>query len=134
MTETNNLLQLSDLEFENGRLVKIRGLRLGYLGNHALIEYISQVAQIALRQRAPWGQRWFFPIVMPLDANGQGPASEEKGEIRKLTWEVWDQTCTSYGSFEFLKDAILKAEELNDKFGCCTDEGCPQYGTPHDHT
>lgn len=129
----NDPLQFSDLEFENGRLVKIRGLRPEYLGGFTLIDFIRQIAQIALRQRAPWSHRMFFPIVMPVNEHGQGPASEEKGEIRKLTWEVWDQHCSSYGSYDTLGEAVLKAEELNDKFGHCVDEGCDHYGTPHTH-
>lgn len=60
--------------------------------------------------------RWFYyPIVMPLSADGNGPASVEKGEARKLTWEVWDQEFTTHGSFEILSDAIDKAMELNAK-------------------
>lgn len=57
--------------------------------------------------------RWFYVIVMPLTADGNGPASEENGEIRKLTWEVWNQFCDVFGSFDCLPDAIDKAEELN---------------------
>ena len=57
--------------------------------------------------------RFYFVIVMPLDEDGRGPASEENGEIRKLTWEVWGQDTTSHGSFKYLPDAIDRAEELN---------------------
>lgn len=58
-------------------------------------------------------ERMYYPIVMPLDADGNGPASEESGEIRKLTWEVWDQYCDTFGSFTCLADAIQEAERLN---------------------
>lgn len=57
--------------------------------------------------------RWYFPIIMPLDASGQGPASVENGEARKITWEVWDQVCDTFGSFDCMSDAIQKAEDLN---------------------
>lgn len=128
-----DILQLSDLEFQSGRLVKVKGFRHNYMSGDELIKLVQSLAALALRQRAPWDQRMFFPIVMPLDKEGRGPASEGDGSIYELTWEVWDQNCQSYGSFRYLNEAVLKAEELNDKFGDCLDEGCPHYGTPHTH-
>lgn len=61
-------------------------------------------------------ERFYFVIVMPLDADGRGPASEERGEVRQITWEVWDQECTVHGSFQYLADAIDKCEELNEGY------------------
>lgn len=55
--------------------------------------------------------RFYFPIIMPLNKDGMGPCSNN--EIVKIVWEVWGQDCSSYGSYEFLPDAIDKAEELN---------------------
>lgn len=83
--------------------------------------------------RVPWAQRMFYPIVMPLDSKGRGPASVEDGTARKLTWEVWDRNLTSYGSYTTLGEAVVKAEELNSTYGHCVDEGCPHYGSPHTH-
>lgn len=124
-------LQFTDLEFVRGKLVKIRGV--DYSEASAVPkELLEAVARIALRARAPWQQRMFYPIIMPLDKEGKGPADMKEAEA--LTWEVWDQNAHSYGSYSFLYEAILRAEELNDKFGHCTDEGCEHYGTPHTHT
>lgn len=56
---------------------------------------------------------WFFyPIYMPLDKNGNGPETRP-GRVRKETWEVWDFSCKTYGSYECLPDAINLALELN---------------------
>lgn len=56
----------------------------------------------------------YYPIVMPLDSEGRGPCSDD--EIDKLTWEVWDQLCMSFGSHDYLVDAIAQAEQLNDEY------------------
>lgn len=52
----------------------------------------------------------YFPIVMPL-IGGQGPASDN--ECDKITWEVWDIFCESYGNFDYLADAINTAIKMN---------------------
>ena len=54
----------------------------------------------------------YFPIVMPLTADGNGPARVGK-DAAKLTWEVWDIFCETYGSFDYLLDAIDLAIRLN---------------------
>lgn len=64
-----------------------------------------------------YGRRFFFPLVMPLDVDGRGPASIENGEARKLTWEVWDHVLNSYGSYDYLWQAIAEAEKMNQLFG-----------------
>lgn len=61
-------------------------------------------------------ERFWYVIVMPLNDNGHGPASEELGEVRKLTWEVWNQVLESDSSWEFLPDAIQRCEELNKEY------------------
>jgi hypothetical protein len=61
-------------------------------------------------------ERMYYPIIMPLNADGYGPASEERGEIRKITWQVWDQFCDTFGDFDCLPDAIMEAERLNRTF------------------
>ena len=48
----------------------------------------------------------YYPITMKLK-NGQGPASDK--ECDKIEWEVWDRFCNSFGSFEYLPDAINDA-------------------------
>src|SRR5690606_7792178 len=50
---------------------------------------------------------------MPLDADGNGPASFEEGEVRKLVFEVWDQDFHSHGTFDNLPEAIAYANRLN---------------------
>lgn len=58
--------------------------------------------------------RWYYVIVMPLSVlHNDGPADTTKMHT-KLTWEVWDQVCESYGSYEYLSEAIDRAEELNE--------------------
>jgi hypothetical protein len=59
----------------------------------------------------------FFPITLPL-LQGEGPVSA--AECDSITWEVWDRTLTSYGSFDNLPDAINEAlrltqEQLDEK-------------------
>lgn len=58
--------------------------------------------------------RMYYPIVMPVNSQGQGPCPYD--EIKILTWEVWDQLCMSYGSHEYLQDAIQQCEDLNDEY------------------
>jgi hypothetical protein len=48
---------------------------------------------------------------MPLNEYGQGPV--EGSEVDKITYEVWDWFFETSESFEFLPDAIDRAEELN---------------------
>lgn len=56
-------------------------------------------------------REWFyFPIEMPLTENGNGPAKVGL-DAAKITYEVWDQTCKSHGSFSCLPDAIKFALE-----------------------
>lgn len=58
--------------------------------------------------------RFYYPIVMPLNAEGQGPASD--AECTKITFEVWDQELTSHHSFDNLPDAVDKAESMNEEW------------------
>ena len=55
---------------------------------------------------------YYFPIEMPVTADGNGPAEVGKDAAR-MTYEVWDMTLTSHGSFDFLPDAINHAMKLN---------------------
>lgn len=56
----------------------------------------------------------YFPILMPLTKDGNGPADIH--EIDKITFQVWDRFCESYGEFDYLSDAIDKADELNAEY------------------
>ncbi len=55
---------------------------------------------------------FYFPITMPLDERGHGPASIR--DAVRLTWEVWDQELVSHASFDYLYQAIDRANELNE--------------------
>ena len=58
---------------------------------------------------------WFYyPIYMPLDKDGNGPETRPE-KVRKETWEVWDQWISSYGSHDYLADAINQAIKLNNE-------------------
>ena len=52
----------------------------------------------------------YYPIEMPLNTEGQGPASI--AEAHSITYEVWDHFCNSYGSHKYLPDAINQALQL----------------------
>lgn len=56
-------------------------------------------------------ERFFFVILMPLNEEGQGPASP--GEIAKITFEVWNQFLDTVFSSEFLPEAIYDCEKRN---------------------
>ena len=76
----------------------------------------KSIAEIAGRDvTLPADSReWFyFPIIMPLDKNGRGPAAIE--ETAEITWQVWDQYCDCHGSHGALMDAINQAIALSVK-------------------
>jgi hypothetical protein len=56
---------------------------------------------------------WHFPIEMPLDANGDGPATVGVDAV-KITYEVWDRLLVTHGSFDNLPDAIDAAMLMNE--------------------
>lgn len=58
-------------------------------------------------------RKWFYyPIVMPINKEGHGPASEESGDIWKIKWEVWDQETITHGSYDYLFEAVNEAMRL----------------------
>ncbi len=58
-------------------------------------------------------RQWMhYPIVMPVNADGLGPATIGTDAAR-MTYEVWDQHCDTHGSFDCLPDAINEAMRLN---------------------
>lgn len=59
--------------------------------------------------RTDW---YYYPIIIPLDADGLGPATIGKDAV-KISFEVWDQHCTSHAFFNNLPDAINEAIRLN---------------------
>lgn len=56
----------------------------------------------------------FFPIEMPVNVKGDGPATVGVDAV-KMTYEVWDWSFNTHGSFDFLPDAINLAIELSTK-------------------
>ena len=54
----------------------------------------------------------YYPIMMPVTADGDGPATVGDDAAR-ITFEVWDRSCTSYSSHEFLADALNEAIRRN---------------------
>jgi ADP-ribose pyrophosphatase YjhB (NUDIX family) len=69
-------------------------------------------AQVASMENVRGWQ--YFPIMMPLTAKGDGPATIGH-DATQIKFEVWDQALETYGSFEFLPDAINEAMRLNRK-------------------
>lgn len=59
----------------------------------------------------PTREQYFYPIIMPLDKDGNGPAAYS--DIEEIKYEVWDQTCTEHGRFEYMADAIDHANDMN---------------------
>ncbi|WP_313231894.1 hypothetical protein [Sphingobium yanoikuyae] len=55
---------------------------------------------------------FYYPIEMPLNADGHGPATVGE-DATTMTFEVWDQFCDSHGRFARLSDAIQRARQLN---------------------
>ena len=53
----------------------------------------------------------FYAIEMPITKDGNGPATIGE-DADKITYEVWDRFCYSYGSHEYLSDAINQALQL----------------------
>lgn len=49
-------------------------------------------------------EQMYYVIVMPLNAEGNGPCSIP--EAVELDYQVWDQTCTTFSSNKYLPDAI----------------------------
>jgi len=127
-------LRLTDIGMFMEKAVRFRGKDLDAMSFDELKQALIEVIRLARSFRMPWQERMFYVIMMPLDVGGRGPASIADGDAREITWEVWDQNCTSHGTYNTLEGAMLRAEECNDKFGHCIDEGCPHYGTPHTHS
>lgn len=57
----------------------------------------------------------FFPIMMPLNADGDGPATIGE-DATQITFEVWDQALETHASFDNLPDAINEAMRLNREY------------------
>lgn len=74
----------------------------------------AAVAEEALREKKSIRGQFFYPIVMPLTKDGIGPAA--MNEVDKLSFEVWDQYCTSHASFDHLPSAVDLANVLNTAF------------------
>lgn len=55
---------------------------------------------------------FYYPIEMPLNEEGNGPATIGK-DAATMTYQVWDKFCDSHGSFEHLADAIRESKRLN---------------------
>lgn len=55
---------------------------------------------------------YYFPIQMPVDKDGNGPA--EVGLSVRIDYEVWDQLCNTWASYNNLPDAINEAMRLNE--------------------
>ena len=58
-------------------------------------------------------RKWFyFPIEMPLTADGQGPATVGV-DAATISYEVWDVLLNTHSSHNNLPDAINEAMRLN---------------------
>lgn len=88
------------------------------IAQDAVDAYVKSTA----KQLDPDIRNWYyFPIEMPIDKFGVGPATVgPNGNAVEIKYEVWDQTATTYGQFNSLPDAInhamkLELEHLNGK-------------------
>ena len=62
-------------------------------------------------------RQWhYYPIEMPVTAGGDGPATVGDDAAR-MTYEVWDWTFNSHGSFDNLPDAINCAMNMTAALG-----------------
>lgn len=60
-------------------------------------------------------QQWYYyPVPMPIDEEGNGPCYYR--DMYKMMYEVWDRLHNTYGSFEYLPDAIDLAIKLNKEY------------------
>lgn len=75
------------------------------------MSYVKEVVPIIMKRYKMEDVRtWpYYPIVVPLK-EGRGPASD--AECDEITYEVWDHFCNSYGSFQYMPDAINEAMRL----------------------
>ena len=53
----------------------------------------------------------YYPIEMPMTADGKGPATVGKDAV-KISYEVWDRLYNPHASFDNLPDAINEAMRL----------------------
>ena len=64
-------------------------------------------------EQMPDVRRWdYYPIEMPLTADGKGPATVGVDAAR-IAYEVWDRDLSSHASYDNLPDAINEAMRLN---------------------
>ena len=62
----------------------------------------------------PTREQMYFPIIMPLNAKGQGPCTIP--EAVEIKFCVWDQTAANFGDYDYLSDAIDEANRLNEEY------------------
>lgn len=77
---------------------------------HRILGGINQLALVAVASDVR--QWWHFPIEMPLTDDGNGPALVGSDAV-KISYEVWDRENVSYGSYDYLSDAINESMRLN---------------------
>lgn len=77
------------------------------------MSYSAEDVPLILNRYDPLNCRtWpFYPIQMPVTKDGKGPATIGE-DAAELTYEVWDIFYNSYGSHEYLPDAINQAMQL----------------------
>lgn len=56
---------------------------------------------------------YYFPIEMPVDKDGCGPATLGVDAVR-VTYEVWNALYETVARFDYLPDAINEAMRLNE--------------------
>lgn len=57
-------------------------------------------------------QWYYYPIEMPVDANGYGPAKIGVDAV-EITYEVWDVLLNTHATYNNLPDAINESMRLN---------------------
>ena len=66
-------------------------------------------------------ESYFYPIEMPLTANGDGPA--DHADTARIAYEVWDVDCNTYGVSDTLSGAIALANVLNKAYRLLAKKG-----------
>ncbi|WP_375178171.1 hypothetical protein [Sphingobium yanoikuyae] len=109
MTDMSNVEFIRDLA---ARMFRNATPAMGFGQGDTDRLYVIANRLSALEQAGEPVADFYYPIEMPLNADGHGPATVGE-DATTMTFEVWDQFCDSHGRFARLSDAIQRARQLN---------------------